>query len=75
MPDARLGEAPVACVIARAGRTVSTESVRAFCAGRIASFKTPRQVVMVDAFPMTTTGKVQRALLREEVRRRQVESQ
>ena len=74
MPDARLGEAPVACVIARAGHTVSIESVRAFCAGRIASFKTPRRVVMVDAFPMTTTGKVQRALLRDEVLRKQAES-
>ena len=75
LPDARLGEAPVACVIARAGHTVSIESLRAFCAGRIASFKTPRQVVMVDGFPMTSTGKVQRALLREEVRRRQAEAQ
>ncbi len=74
IPDARLGEAPVACVIARAGHTVSIESVRAFCAGRIASFKTPREVVMVDAFPMTTTGKVQRALLRDEALRRQAES-
>ncbi len=74
MPDARLGEAPVACVIARAGRTVSIESVRGFCAGQIASFKTPRQVVIVDAFPMTATGKVQRALLRDEVLRRQAES-
>lgn len=74
MPDARLGEAPVACVIARAGHTVSVDSVRAFCAGRIASFKTPRQVVMVDAFPMTTTGKVQRALLCAEVLRRLVDS-
>ena len=74
MPDARLGEAPVACVIARAGHTVSIESVRAFCAGRIASFKTPRHVVMVEAFPMTSTGKVQRAVLREEARRRQAEA-
>ena len=74
MPDARLGEAPVACVIARTGHAISIESVRGFCAGRIASFKTPRQVVIVDAFPMTTTGKVQRALLRDEVLRRQAES-
>ena len=65
IPDPRLGEAPVACVIPRAGRTVSIEDVRAFCNGRIASFKTPRRVVIMDAFPMTTTGKVQRAVLRE----------
>lgn len=71
VPDVRLGEGPVACVIPRAGCDVSIDSVRAFCAGRIASFKTPRQVVIVDAFPMTTTGKVQRAVLREEVLRLQ----
>ncbi|MBL8383282.1 MAG: AMP-binding protein [Burkholderiales bacterium] len=69
IPDARLGEAPVACVIPRAGCAVSVDAVRAFCSGRIASFKTPRQVVLVDAFPMTTTGKVQRAALREAVMR------
>jgi fatty-acyl-CoA synthase len=69
VPDARLGEAPVACVIPRAGRDVSIESLRAFCSGRIASFKTPRRVVIVESFPMTTTGKVQRAALREVVLR------
>ena len=67
VPDGRLGEAPVACVIPRPGRELTLESLRAFCSGRIASFKTPRRVVMVERFPMTTTGKVQRALLREEV--------
>ena len=67
VPDARLGEAPVACVIPRDGRNVSIDDVRAYCSGRIASFKTPRRIVLVDAFPMTTTGKVQRALLRDKV--------
>ena len=71
MPDARLGEAPVACVIPRAGREVTLESLRAYCGGRIASFKTPRRVVIVEGFPMTTTGKVQRAVLREQVMQRQ----
>jgi fatty-acyl-CoA synthase len=65
--DPRLGEAPVACVIPRPGATIDLESVRAFCAGKIASFKTPRRVVIVDGFPMTTTGKVQRTKLREQV--------
>lgn len=69
VPDARLGEAPVACVIPRAGSEVTLESVRAYCSGRIASFKTPRRVVIVEGFPMTTTGKVQRAVLREQVLR------
>ncbi len=71
VPDARLGEALVACVIPREGRGISIEDVRAFCTGKIASFKMPRRVVTMDTFPMTTTGKVQRAVLREEVMRRQ----
>lgn len=67
IPDPRIGEVPVACVIPRAGRTVSLESLRAFCAGKIASFKTPRRVVLMEEFPMTTTGKLQRNVLRDRV--------
>jgi fatty-acyl-CoA synthase len=40
--------------------------VRAFCDGRLAHFKVPRHVLVVDAFPMTVTGKVQKFLLREQ---------
>ena len=50
---------------------MTLESLRAYCGGRIASFKTPRRVVIVEGFPMTTTGKVQRAVLREQVMQRQ----
>jgi fatty-acyl-CoA synthase len=67
VPDRRLGEVVVACVIPRPGATVSAEDLRAFCQGRIASFKTPRAVELVTEFPTTTTGKVQRAALRERV--------
>lgn len=67
VPDPRLGESPVACVIPRPGRDVTLEGVRSFCAGRIASFKTPRRVVIMTEFPMTTTGKIQRNVLRERV--------
>lgn len=67
VPDPRLGESPVACVIPRPGREVTIEGLRAFCAGRIASFKTPRRVVIMAAFPMTSTGKIQRNVLRERV--------
>ena len=70
VPDRRLGEVVLACVIPRAGTTVTTDDLRAYCHGRIASFKIPREVVLVAEFPMTTTGKVQRAALRERVLRR-----
>ena len=47
----------------RAGRP------RAYCRGQLASFKIPRQVFFVDQFPMTSSGKIQKYLLREEAER------
>ncbi len=67
VPDPRIGESPVACIIPRPGKEVTLEGLRAFCAGKIASFKTPRRVVLVTEFPMTSTGKVQRNVLRDRV--------
>ena len=60
VPDARYGEEICAFVQARPGSEVDTESVRAFCSGRIAHFKVPRYVIVVDEFPMTVTGKIQK---------------
>ena len=37
----------------------------AFCRGHLASFKIPRYTVILDAFPMTSSGKVQKFKLRE----------
>ena len=41
------------------------DDVRAFCEGKIARHKVPRYVKLVDAFPMTVTGKVQKFKMRE----------
>ncbi len=41
------------------------EAVRAFCAGKLAHFKIPRYVLVVDDFPMTVTGKVRKVEMRE----------
>ena len=65
MPDERYGEELMAWVIPRAGATVTEEQVREHCRGRIAHFKVPRYVRIVDAFPVTVTGKVQKFKLRE----------
>lgn len=59
-PDSRLGEVAVAFVVPVACRTVTSAGIAAFCKGRIASFKIPRHVLSVDAFPMTASGKVQK---------------
>jgi acyl-CoA synthetase (AMP-forming)/AMP-acid ligase II len=66
VPDPRLVEVPVAFVIKEPGATLDEHEVIAACRGRIASFKIPRRVFFVDAFPMTGTGKIQKYLLREE---------
>lgn len=65
-PDPRLSEVGVAFVRCRAGQTVSEAEVLAHCRGRIASFKIPRHVFVVDDFPMTSSGKIQKVKLRED---------
>ncbi len=70
VPDPRLAEVPAAFVIREAGATLNEADVIALCRGRIASFKLPRHVFFVDAFPMTGSGKIQKYLLRQDAQRR-----
>jgi fatty-acyl-CoA synthase len=65
VPDERYGEELMAMVITREGATLTEEGVREFCRGKIAHFKIPRYVKLVDSFPMTVTGKVQKYKMRE----------
>jgi fatty-acyl-CoA synthase len=65
VPDARYGEEIMAWIVPRAGATVDQESIAEFCRGKIAHFKVPRYVQVIDEFPMTVTGKVQKFRLRE----------
>ncbi len=64
-PDARLGEVGVAFVQVASRDCVDPDDVIAFCRGRIASFKIPRHVFVVGELPMTSSGKVQKARLRD----------
>jgi fatty-acyl-CoA synthase len=66
VPDPRYGEELCACVRLREGATLTLDDVRAHCEGRLAHFKIPRRLILVDAFPMTVTGKVQKYKLREQ---------
>ena len=66
VPDARYGEELMAWVIPRGGASLDADAVREFCQGRIAHYKVPRYVKLVDAFPMTVTGKVQKFKMREQ---------
>jgi fatty-acyl-CoA synthase len=65
VPDERYGEELMAWIIPRAGATVTEEEVKEFCQGQIAHYKIPRYVKLVDSFPMTVTGKVQKFKMRE----------
>jgi fatty-acyl-CoA synthase len=65
VPDQRYGEELMAWVIPRDGASLDADDVRRFCQGRIAHYKVPRYVKMVDSFPMTVTGKVQKFKMRE----------
>jgi fatty-acyl-CoA synthase len=66
VPDERYGEELCAWVQVRAGaEPVTAESVREFATGRLAHYKIPRYVRVVDEFPMTVTGKVRKVEMRE----------
>ena len=66
VPDIKYGEEIMAWVRLREGaEPLDQEQVRAFCQGRIAHYKVPRYVHVVDEFPMTVTGKIQKYKLRE----------
>ena len=69
VPCAKFGEEICACIRLKEGAQATPEQVRDFCAGQIAHYKIPRYVVFVDSFPMTVTGKVQKFLIRERMRR------
>jgi len=62
--DAVYGEAVKACVVARAGATVDPEDVRRWVGARLAKFKVPREVAVVEALPRNPNGKVIKSALR-----------
>ena len=65
VPSERYGEEVLAWVRPLPGASLSAERLAAACRGRIAAAKIPRHWKVVDAFPMTVTGKVQKYRMRE----------
>ncbi len=66
-PDDKWGETPCAFVETREGEELSADEVIAWCRDRLAHFKCPRHVVFTE-LPKTSTGKVQKYVLREMAR-------
>jgi acyl-CoA synthetase (AMP-forming)/AMP-acid ligase II len=64
VPDRVMGELPVAYVVPSAPGAVTSEALEAFCREQLSSYKVPRRFVLVDALPLTATGKIQKHELR-----------
>ncbi len=65
VPSVKYGEEVMAWIIPKPGVNLGADELTRFCTGRIATFKIPRWWKIVDAYPMTVTGKVQKFRLRE----------
>nr|XP_033338040.1 medium-chain acyl-CoA ligase ACSF2, mitochondrial [Megalopta genalis]XP_033338042.1 medium-chain acyl-CoA ligase ACSF2, mitochondrial [Megalopta genalis] len=63
------GEEMCACVRVREGARITKEELREYGKGRIAHYKIPRYIEFVDEYPKTTSGKVQKFLLKQEMER------
>jgi fatty-acyl-CoA synthase len=66
VPDEKWGEVPRAVLTVRDGFAVTEEDVRAHLANRIARYKIPKSVVIVDSLPRTASGKIRKAELRKQ---------
>jgi fatty-acyl-CoA synthase len=65
VPDERYGEELMAWVRLREGaEPLTAEGLRDFCAGKLAHYKVPRYIKIVDEFPMTVTGKIRKVEMR-----------
>jgi len=65
-PDPRWGEVPVAFVVLREGKQASAAELVEFCRERLARFKVPREVRVIETLPRNPSGKVLKRVLREQ---------
>jgi len=72
VPDPKWGEEVVAWVQLHEGQTATEEELRHFAEQTMAHFKVPRYLRIVDSFPMTVTGKIQKFRMREMMERKQL---
>ncbi len=65
LPHERWSEAITAVVVPKPGERIDTDAVRAALRGRLDGYKIPKDVIVVDEFPRTSTGKVRKNVLRD----------
>ncbi|QEC50525.1 acyl--CoA ligase [Baekduia soli] len=68
VPDDRYGEVPAAFVQLAPGAELTEAELVAFCTGRIATYKIPRYLRVLEEFPVTPTQKIQKYVLRDRMR-------
>ncbi|MDZ5472652.1 AMP-binding protein [Bacillus sp. 31A1R] len=68
IPDERMGEEMVACVVRKPGTTVSEEELIQFCQDHLAKTKTPRRIFFLEALPRNGVGKILKTHLRTTVK-------
>ena len=66
VPDRRMGEVTAAFVVLRPGESLDLEALTAWCRERMANYKIPRHLFVLDEFPRTPLGKIQKFVLREQ---------
>lgn len=66
LPDEKYGEQVAAWIQLKEGQSVDEDEIRAFCSGQITHFKIPKYIKLVDEFPMTVTGKMQKFVMRDQ---------
>jgi fatty-acyl-CoA synthase len=65
IPDDRLGEGTCACIIPKQGATLSYEELKGFFKDKVARFKIPDRIELMQEFPTTPSGKIRKVELRE----------
>ena len=67
-PHERFGEVPKAFVVLKPNADLTTEALFAYCRERLAGFKCPKRMEFVEQLPKTSTGKIQKFVLRQQAR-------
>jgi fatty-acyl-CoA synthase len=65
VPDEKFGEIVCAWIVAKAGQSVSAEELTQYCRSRIAHYKVPAHIRLVEQMPATVTGKPQKYLMQQ----------
>jgi crotonobetaine/carnitine-CoA ligase len=67
LPDELRDESIVGVVVLHQGRQVTAAELIEFCAGKLAKFRVPQQIIIMDSLPKTSVGKIQKHLIRNDL--------